>query len=389
MVLASYLAGLILTQFLSYSFSPILPVVAERYRVSPTTASWTVLVFPLVSALTSSIAGGVADRFGSRFSIRSGLLLIALFSTLRVCSDSFVYLMLSQAGIAVGIPLVVIPLSAFVAGRFDALEQPPVTALCTVGLFVGIGLSLEVSPWLVLTAGYSRSLMILACIASLCFMFFFVIAPKEISKQAIEELAAVPLSAALRNRNVLLLCLGGFLAQGSFNAIITWIATIWHERGIPLWAAGTAGSAVVFSGILGSLLVPLLANRRMGMRTALWFCLIPPVLLVRPFIWTGSLHSAYIYGSFLGFFQFPSLAITLTLLERSVPKKHIGLVSGLYWTTSNVGTFVLSHLIGMVHQWNGWHAAIDCVVAALLLVTVIVLFLRVPAYKIVATPTLL
>jgi cyanate permease len=167
LVLAAYLGALALTQFSCYTFAPLLPLVATRYRISTSAAGWTVMIFPLLSALTSSVAGGLADRFGYRFSIRSGLLLIALFSALRACGGSFAFLLLCQTGIAIGIPLVVTALSPLVCTWFNQREQASVTALCTVCLFAGIGLALGISPWLVLTAGFERAMILLAGVAAL------------------------------------------------------------------------------------------------------------------------------------------------------------------------------------------------------------------------------
>jgi predicted MFS family arabinose efflux permease len=193
-------------------------------------------------------------------------------------------------------------------------------------------------------------------------------------------------SSLLRNRNVIVLCAGGFLGQGCFNAITTWIAVIWHERGLPFEAAGVASSYVVFSGILGSLLIPSVADRILHARAALWLCLIPAAVLVYPFIWAASPASACTYGSILGFFQLPSLAISLTLLERSVRTEQRGTASGIYWTVGNAGVLALSYLVDLVHKSSGWHVAVNCVTALLVVVILLVAFLRVPARAVEKIP---
>lgn len=379
LVLAAYLGALVLTQFSGYVFAPLLPLVATQYRISTSAAGWTVMIFPLLSALTSGVAGGLVDRFGYRFTIRSGLLLIALFSALRVCGDSFAFLLLCQAGIAIGIPLVVTALSPLVCTWFDQREQASVTALCTVCLFAGIGLALRISPWLILVARFEGAMIILAGVAALCCALFFFAVPRTALPHMRVERPRASWSLLLRNRNVIVLCAGGFLGQGCFNAVTTWLAVIWHERGLPFEAAGIASSYVVFSGILGSLLIPSVADRILHARSALWLCLIPAAVLVHPFIWAASPATACTYGSIMGFFQLPSLAISLTLLERSVRTEQRGTASGIYWTVGNAGVLALSSMIDLVHTIGGWHLAVDCVTALLAVVILLVAFLRAPA----------
>lgn len=378
-VLAAYLGALVLGQLSCYTFAPLLPLVATRYRISASAAGWAVMIFPLLSALTSGISGGLADRFGYRFSIRSGLLLIAFFSALRACGGNFAFLLLCQAGIAIGIPLVVTALSPLVCAWFNQREQPSVTALCTVCLFAGIGMALGTTPWFVLTVGFDRTMILLAGVAALCCALFFLAVPRTALPRMRVERPRASWSLLLRNRNVLILCAGGFLGQGCFNAVTTWIAVIWHERGLPFEAAGVASSYVVFSGILGSLLIPSIADRILNARAALWLCLIPATVLVYPFIWAASPATACTYGSIMGFFQLPSLAISLTLLERSVRTEQRGTASGIYWTVGNAGVLALSYLADLVHRSSGWHIAVACVTALLAAVSLIVAFLRVPA----------
>jgi FLVCR family feline leukemia virus subgroup C receptor-related protein len=379
LVLAVYLGALVLTQFSCYAFAPSLPLVAALYHISTSAAGWTVMIFPLLSALTSGIAGWAADRFGYRFSIRSGLLLIALFSALRACGGGFAFLLLSQAGIAIGIPLVVTALSPLVCAWFDPRERPSVTPLCTVCLFAGIGLALGISPRLILAVRFEGAMVVLAGVAALCCALFFLTVPGTAPQQMRVERRHTSWFSLLRNRNMVILCAGGFLGQGCFNAITTWIAVIWHDRGFPFEAAGIASSYVVFAGILGSLLIPSIADRFLQVRTALWLCLIPAAVLAQPFIWTKNLSSACAYGGIMGFFQLPSLAISLTLLERSVSAEQRGTASGIYWTVGNAGVLVLSYMIDLMHRISGWHVAVDCVTALLIVVILLVAFLRVPA----------
>jgi cyanate permease len=52
-----------------------------------------------------------------------------------------------------------------------------------------------------------------------------------------------------------------FVGLGAFNAITTWIAEVLAPRGFNSIQAGNAGGVMIFGGILGALVLPLLSDR--------------------------------------------------------------------------------------------------------------------------------
>lgn len=380
--LSAYLGALILTQIFWYNFAPLISLLVSRYRVSELTAGWTVLVFPLASLLISGHAGSLIDRRGYRYSIQAGLVLMAVSSVLRIFDTSFVMILLGQTGAAISVPYIVTGISTLVTDWFEPDQEALVTGFCTIGIFAGMSISLAGSPALVTALGFRGAMICFAIAAILGTVFFRVGVPGEIHARNNEAIISkTDYRALLSNRNLLVIFLTAFLGQGCFNALTTWMEVIWHERGFASEAAGLASGIVMLGGIAGSFLIPLLLDRFQRPRLILWVCLVPCVLLIHPFLWAGSPQAGYAWGAAMGFFWLPTLAISLTILERSAHREHAGAAAGIFWTAGNAGVLGLTIFFERLKLTTSWAAAIDGIILLMAAMTVSVLFLRLPPLR--------
>ena len=79
--------------------------------------------------------------------------------------------------------------------------------------------------------------------------------------QESRSLVVTGLSKMIRQRDFILLLIIFFVGLGAFNAITTWIEEVLNPRGFSITEAGNAGGAMIFGGILGALIIPLLSDR--------------------------------------------------------------------------------------------------------------------------------
>ena len=85
--------------------------------------------------------------------------------------------------------------------------------------------------------------------------------PPDLTTQEDRSLSLNGLSKMIRQRNFILLLIIFFVGLGAFNAITTWIEEVLNPRGFSITQAGNAGGAMIFGGILGALVIPLLSDR--------------------------------------------------------------------------------------------------------------------------------
>jgi FLVCR family feline leukemia virus subgroup C receptor-related protein len=380
LVLAAFLGALILTQVFWYNFAPLISLLMARYHISGLTASWTILVFPLASMLFSGYAGALIDRRGYRFAIQYGLILMALSAGLRIFGG-FYMLLAGQIGIAISVPLIVTCISTLVTDWFGPAEEGLYTGICTIGIFVGMALSLAASPLLVEWMGFRGAMVFLAVVAAGWALLFHFTA-RENHPMRDPALAskptATPVRALLMNRNLAVIFATAFIGQGCFNALTTWLEVIWHERGFSSDAAGMAAGMIIAGGIAGALLIPPLLDRFDHPRALLWMCLAPSLLLVHRFVFAASPRLGYCWGAVLGFLWLPSLAISLTIIERVAHKEHAGAASGIFWTIGNAGVLGLTVCFEVLKEATNWRTSIDVLVVLLAAMNGLIALLRVP-----------
>jgi len=378
LALFAFLGALVLTQVFWYNFAPLISLLVGKYKISELTASWTILAFPLASLVFSGHAGALIDRRGYRFSVLVGLVLMGVSAALRIFDSSFWMLLAGQTGIAISVPYIVTCISKLVADWFDPHEEAFFTGICTIGIFVGMAVSLAASPWLVEVFQFRGSMIVLAAVT----VVWTVISAATLREnERILPAAASsqpPMMALLRDRNLMVIFATAFIGQGCFNALTTWLEVIWHDRGFSSDAAGVAGGLVIVGGIVGSLLIPPLLDRFDRPRLLLWICLVPSIVLVSPFLFPGSPRQGYIWGAVLGGFWLPSLAITLTVIERTAHKEHSGAASGLFWTIGNAGVLGLTVFFEVLKEATNWRAAIGVLVGMLALMNALIVLLQVP-----------
>ncbi|HUI42530.1 MAG TPA: MFS transporter [Terriglobia bacterium] len=378
-VLLVYLGALVLTQVVWYNFAPLLSLLVAKYGVTELRASWTILAFPLASIVLSGHAGSLIDRRGYRFSMRAGLLLMTAGCALRVFDRHFTMVLAGQAVNAISVPYIVTGIANLVTDWFEPTEEARATGLCTVGIFVGIAVSLSASPFLADALGFRSAMIAFAAAAAGCTVLFFTTVRQNQPPSPALATTHTAWAPLFKNHNLVLLFAFAFIAQGSYNALTTWMEVIWNERGFPAEAAGLAGSMVMLGGIAGSFIFPALMDWLQKARLTLLICLVPTIFLIDPFLWAASPRRGYVYGAVLGLFELPCLAITLTMLERSAGKEHVGAASGLYWTLGNAGVLGLTVLLELLKKATNWRTSINAVVALTVGVTLIAAWLREPA----------
>ena len=86
----------------------------------------------------------------------------------------------------------------------------------------------------------------------------------------------------------------------------------------------------------------------------------------------------------MGFLWLPSLAITLTIIERIAHKEHAGAASGIFWTIGNAGVLGLTVCFEVLKEATNWRTSIDVLVLLLAAMNALIGLLRIPARHVAA-----
>jgi predicted MFS family arabinose efflux permease len=333
--LFSLVAGL--SQLLWLNFAPIIDVVEKKYGVSEDQASLLILVFPLIYVLVSIPAGIFIDKVDYPKGISLGVIIMAVFSLLRIEMESFNVLLISQIGIAVAQPLIINGITKLVLDWFTKDEAVLATGLGTMGMFMGMAGGLVLTPLLVESYGLKNAMIffgVFTLISSLFFLGFVrrnPLGPKEISQNA------VSLFEILKDKNLILLSTLSFLGLGFFNGLTTWLELILAPQGINSTQAGIVGGVLIVGGIVGAAAIPALAEIYKTRKPFLIGSTAIAALTLYPLCMSKSYGLILVFSALQGFFFLPAFSLLLDLCSQYAGEAKAASATALLMLTGNAG----------------------------------------------------
>lgn len=317
------------------------------YNISPAQYS-TALTFPfLIAGLLALLGGMLADRFGVKKAASLGIIIAGCGILLRVNTGTFLTLLFPMIIVGVGMGLIMPNLPKLVNIWFPPEETGLATGIYNTGLMGGLSTGLVIAPFL---PGWSSGNMILGTLVIICgILFFFIVRDAPARK----EIPVAPLlegiTTATKSRSTWAATLAVFMAmagmvafQGAFPGGLNKV------YGLSMAAGGQIASLITYLGLVGSLTLPLLANK-LGKRR-LFVTILPlsfSVIMILTWtmgnnttiLWLGTAIAGYLAGGSL-----PLIMEVPAFLPRikndPVQPQHVGGVSGMLSSLMNIGGFV-------------------------------------------------
>jgi predicted MFS family arabinose efflux permease len=353
-----------LPEFLWSNLPPVVSEVVDRYHVGPTMAGLTMLGFSVGTVAATRWGGTLIDRAGYRVAVLIGLGMCAAFAALRMVNGPFWLLVLAQTGIGAALPFTTGTTSSFVVDWFEPRLEARITGVCMVGMYVGLGVSMIVSPILWRHFGFLGLMQGTALISALTLIASY---PFVRQRTAPKRMGGTPRDRAgvrwvLRNRSLAILLITSLLAQGVFSGVAGGLELVWHDRGFSPEDAGLANGLFILGGTIGCLVLPVIQDRYKNGRTLLIVCYLAAVALIFPlFAATGLLWGA-VAASVLGICWLGNVPVALTLLERSVGPRRAGIASSYYWGAGNFGIIALVPLFNGMLEFRNWYWAVGAMI---------------------------
>ena len=267
-VLLAFMCIIAVNQLLWITFAPITSNAVQYYRVSELSIGLLSLSFMIVYVLVSFPASWAIDTYGVRIGIGIGAALTGIFGLVRglVASD-YKLVLIAQIMIAIGQPFILNAVTTVAARWFPIQERATATGLGSLAIYLGILAGLALTPYLAIHSSIPDLLVRYGIVSIAAMLVFFLFirerppSPPGPPDQESRSLSLEGLSKMIRERDFVLLLLIFFVGLGAFNAITTWIEEVLNPRGFSITQAGNAGGVMIFGGILGALVIPLLSDR--------------------------------------------------------------------------------------------------------------------------------
>ena len=267
-VLLAFMAIVAVNQLLWITFAAVTTDAMKFYGVSDLSIGLLSLSFMVVYIFVSFPASWVIDTYGLRVGIGIGAVLTGVFGLVRgLVSANYTWVLVAQIAIAIGQPFILNAVTTIAARWFPMEERATASGIGSLAIYLGILVGLALTPYLILRSGFSGMLMIYGIASALAMIVFFLFArerppsPPCPPEQEARSLVLDGLSKMIRQRDFIFLLIIFFVGLGAFNAITTWIEQIISPRGFSATQAGNAGGIMIFGGIIGAVILPLLSDR--------------------------------------------------------------------------------------------------------------------------------
>ncbi len=306
-------------------------------------------VWPLVFIPISIPTGLMVDRWGFKKVVLIGGVILVVFSWLRLLSGgSFALLFVFQSLAAIGQPFVYNGISKLSGNWFAEGEQGLANGIAVMGQIVGMVIALVLVPLMVPQgAGFSlleSNMAVVSVIVTLSVIFFAVFAKESPTGIApsplVKEKAGSNIWHLLSMKNIILLMILFLVGVGIFSGLIQWVEAILNSRGISSLDGGLIGAVILISGIVGMVVIPLLADKYSKLKQIVVINALIVAVMLFIFSLRLSLFLYAIVGVILGFTLLSLAPIVLQISLETAGKERAGTAASIIWLTSQVGALL-------------------------------------------------
>jgi cyanate permease len=266
-LLSAFMLIVAVNQLLWITFASITSEATEFYNVSDIKIGILSMCFMIVFILVSIPASWIIDTYGIRVGVGIGAVLTGFFGLMRgIFTDEYSFILISQIGIAIGQPFLLNAITKMAANWFPVKERATASGLGTLSMYIGISAGMIITPFLANQSGIQGTLMIYGIVSVIGALIFLILAKDKpptapcSTDQEERSLVFDGMKEALINKQFYLLLIVFFIGLGVFNSLATWIEDILSPRGFSPEQAGIIGGVMIFGGIIGALILPILSD---------------------------------------------------------------------------------------------------------------------------------
>lgn len=356
-----------------------LPELQQEFGRSLESLSWVMSAFPLVGVFGGIAAGILVQRWGDRYLLALGLLIMCAASALGASLHDFHGLLATRFVEGLGFVMVVVAAPAVLNRLVPAHKRNLVFGIWSTFMAFGIGTSMLIGP---LLGGWQQGWIAGAALTLLAALLLPLTTPRDSLALRHQPQSGLrhSLSSVLRARQPLLMTLMFTAYNLQFFAVMAFLPVFLMQRvGLSITSAGLVSAAVVAVNIIGNIGAGLLLSR--GVR--------PQVLLAGTSIVMG-LSGMGIFLSAtptdlvipLCFFfcavagMLPATILASTSLTSPQPAL-VPLCLGLVMQGNYLGQVLAPIALSAAVAYAGWSAPAALVLAAALLGVLLAMRLKI------------
>ena len=233
---------------------PALPALQADFELSLVQVSWMVSLFMIAAAVFGMMGGAIADRFGLRRIMVSGLALSALAGLVGALADTATALLASRALESLGFLLAVLPGPALLRHCVPAASLRGWLGIWSAYMPTGMGVALIATPWLMASGGWRTAWWLSAAMAFLWAVVIAVGLPgRPASAGPVHGSLAATARATATSIGPWLISLCFLFYAGQFVGIFSFLPSIYLETGLAPAVGGLLTALAVIANVTGNL----------------------------------------------------------------------------------------------------------------------------------------
>lgn len=383
-ILSIYMYVAALTQLYWLNFAAIDTYVETHLQISAMRTSTLTIVFPLIFMILSIPAGIIIDKKGFKYGVGIGTVLTGMFAIIRLASpNSYGMLLFTQIGISIGQPFVLNAITKLSITWFPKKEEATAVGLGSLSLFLGMIVGLGLTPFLVQSFGFHTMILIYGILGITGIAIFFLFVKPEppilLKHEGIEEVSYWNgIKKISKIKDFIILGFIALIGIGVFNGLLTWLEKILTElHNMSMVNAGNISSILVFSGMFGCIIIPIISDKIRKRKPFLMLASIVGVATLLVLMFAGSFLANVANAVIMGFFVVSTLPIMLTMSAEITGRKYVGIASAYLQLLGNGAAVAIVPLVEMLRSATGKYNSSLIFLAVLFgLVFILTLFMK-------------
>jgi len=288
----------------------------------------------LALALTSMAWGNLSDRFGPRFVVVTGSMILAISLALASQTTSLIaFQVIFGLFVGASIAAVFPPMMACVTGWFDTHRSLAVS-LVSAGMGMAPMTMSPLAAWLVSIYDWRTSMLIIAAVAAAVMIPVSLLVRRPPALEgggaaaaASGEDTAMSVGQALKSPQFIILLLTNFFCCATHSGPIIHTVNYAVSCGIPLIAAVSIYSVEGFAGLGGRVAFGLLGDR-FGAKQILVLALLAQALGALGYLAASDLGTFYTVAALFGFIYAGTMPLYAAIARENFPLRMMGTVIG-------------------------------------------------------------
>ena len=343
-----------------FSLPVFLLPIAQDTGWSVTGLSSAMTIGFLALAFASVAWGTLSDRFGPRFVVLSGSLILAVSLALASRATSLLeFQLLFGLLLGAGIGAVFAPVMACVTGWFDAHRSLAVS-LVSAGMGMAPMTMSPLAGWLISTHDWRTSMQVIAAVATAVMIpvAFLIQRAPALQGESAAALAAgearsgMSLGQVVRSPQFMILLLTNFLCCATHSGPIIHTVSYAVSCGIPTMAAVSIYSLEGLAGMGGRVAFGVLGDR-FGAKRVLVSGLLAQAFGALAYSFVRELGAFYAVAAFFGFIYAGVMPLYAVIARENFPLRMMGTVIGGSAMAGSLGMAIGPLAGGWIHDSLG------------------------------------